>query len=251
MTGEPVQETVEISVVSPVYNEEGNVAALTAEIETTLETLGRSFEIILVDDGSTDGSLAAMRGLTADRPWLKILVHRRNFGQSAGLATGFRRARGRIVITLDSDLQNDPADIPLLLAGLEDGTDAVCGIRRRRMDNFVRKMSSKIANGFRNAVTGDRITDSGCSFRAIRREALREVLVFNGMHRFLPTILRWQGFQVKEIEVGHRPRTSGVTKYGVHNRLWRGILDCLAMRWYKRRRLQTRRTGSETNGSDA
>jgi dolichol-phosphate mannosyltransferase len=141
---------------------------------------------------------------------------------------------------MDADGQNDPESIPELLAALP-GFDCVAGVRRRREDNWVKRVSSKIANGFRNAITGDRISDSGCTFRALRREALAEVPVFNGMHRFLPSLLRFQGYRVTEIAVRHRPRTTGVSKYGVGNRLFRGIRDCFAMRWYRRRAVPGRR----------
>jgi glycosyltransferase involved in cell wall biosynthesis len=146
-------------------------------------------------------------------------------------------AKGEIVITMDADLQNDPADIPTLLEALTPEVDCVCGIRRTREDDFVKRISSRIANGFRNWITGDNIQDAGCTYRALRRNILGEMVVFNGMHRFIPTILRAQGCRVVEIKVNHRPRTKGVSKYGVGNRLWRGILDCLAIRWYRRRAL--------------
>jgi hypothetical protein len=145
---------------------------------------------------------------------------------------------------MDADQQNDPADIPALLAAPKDA-DAVCGIRRQREDDWVKRISSRVANGFRNRVTKDTISDAGCTFRALRREALREIPVFNGMHRFLPTLMRLQGFTVVEIGVNHRPRTLGESKYGVGNRMFRGLVDCFAILWWRKRCLPTKRYRSE------
>lgn len=236
---------VELSVVIPVYNEEANLDPLVAELESALQAIGRPFEVLFVDDKSTDGSLAVLQRLRESRPWLRIIRHTINSGESAGEATGFAHARGTIILTMDADQQNDPADIPALLAELKDDVAAVCGVRRTREDDWIKRLSSRIANRFRNSITGDRITDAGCTFRAIRRDALREILVFNGLHRFLPTILRLQGYRAVEILVHHRPRTRGQSKYGIGNRMWRGIADCLAMRWYRRRVVPARRAASE------
>lgn len=233
MTSAPPQ----ISVVLPVFNEAENLPPLLDEIAGTLRGLGKTFEILAVDDASTDGSVAVLESLRRRHPELRVLRHRRNCGQSAAFASGFAHARGEVVVTLDADGQNDPHDLPTLLAALRPGVDCVTGIRTRRQDTWVKRLSSRIANAYRNWMTGDRVTDAGCTFRVIRRAALREVPVFNGMHRFLPTLLRWQGFTVVEVPVNHRPRTRGVSKYGVGNRLWRGLRDCLAMRWYAARAL--------------
>jgi len=231
----------DLTVVIPVFNERDNLEALLAELEPCLRALQRSFEVLCVDDCSSDDSLQILRRLQADREWLRLVRHRVNCGESAGQATGFRHARGTLVITMDADLQNDPADIAPMLLELEDDVAAVCGVRRKREDDVVKRLSSRIANAFRNAVTGDRIADAGCTFRVLRRAALADLPVFNGLHRFLPTILRWQGYRVRERLVNHRPRTRGVSKYGVGNRAWRGIADCLAMRWYRRRCLPAAR----------
>lgn len=231
----------DLSVVIPVFNEEDNLVPLLEELEPVLKSLGRTFEVICVDDKSTDGSLEVLGRLRKDRPYLRVVRHKANCGESAAQASGFGRALGTVVVTMDADLQNDPADIPMLLENLDADTAAVCGIRRRREDNTVRKFSSRVANAFRNSVTGDRVSDAGCTFRAIRGEALAELPLFNGVHRFLPTILRFQGFRVKEIEVNHRPRTRGVSKYGIGNRMWRGIRDCMAMRWYRARSVRADR----------
>ena len=224
-----------LSVVIPVFNERDNLEPLLAELEQVLRALKRSFEIICVDDQSTDDSLTVLRKLCETRPHLRIVRHRVNSGESAAQASGFQAARGEVIITMDADQQNDPADIPALLGALHADVAAVCGVRRNREDDWVRRISSRLANRFRNAVTGDRIADAGCTFRALRRSALGEVPVFNGMHRFLPTLLRCQGYAATEILVNHRPRTRGKSKYGVGNRVWRGLRDCLAMRWYKAR----------------
>jgi dolichol-phosphate mannosyltransferase len=201
--------------------------------------------VIFVDDMSTDKSLAVLQKLKQTRPCLRIIHHHINSGESAGEATGFAFAKGEIIITMDADQQNDPADIPLLLDALKNEVVAVCGVRRKRMDTLVKKISSRTANAFRNFITGDRISDAGCTYRAIRRRALWQIQVFNGMHRFLPTLLRLQGYQVVEIPVNDRPRTYGYSKYGIGNRMWRGILDCFAMRWLKKRALRGDRVGSE------
>lgn len=225
----------ELSVVIPVYNERDNLVPLLDEIEHVLRPLGRAFEVVCVNDCSTDDSLGVLRAERGKRPWLRVIRHKVNAGESAGMATGFRFARGSIIVTMDADQQNDPADIPAMLALLKPETAAVCGVRRTREDDWVKRLSSRIANAFRNSLTGDRIADAGCTYRVLRKSALDDMLVFNGMHRFLPTILRLQGYHVVETLVNHRPRTRGVSKYGVGNRMWRGIRDCLAMRWYARR----------------
>lgn len=235
----------DLSVVIPVFNEEDNLEPLLKELEGVLAGLGRSYEVLCIDDCSTDRSLEVLKQLKATRPWLRILRHGVNSGESAAEATGFEHANGDIIITMDADQQNDPHDIPALLDSLKDEIVAVCGVRRKREDDWVKRLSSRTANVFRNWATGDRISDAGCTFRALRRKALREVLVFNGMHRFLPTMLRLQGYQVVEILVNHRPRVKGLSKYGVGNRVWRGLVDCFAMRWYRRRCVRGARFESE------
>ena len=235
MQTEAGQPRIDLSVVIPVHNEEDNLEPLMIELQQALTLTGRTFEVICVDDRSTDGSLAVLERLRAERPYLRVVRHRVNAGESAGQATGFAHARGDVIITMDADQQNDPADIPALLAALRDDVSGVCGVRRVREDNWVRRVSSRLANGFRNRVTGDRVSDAGCTYRALRRSALRELPVFNGLHRFIPTLLRYQGCKVEEIVVNHRARTRGKSKYGIGNRLWRGLADCVAMRWYRAR----------------
>ena len=228
-------EHLSLSLVIPVFNEEDNLNALLEELTSVLRPLERSCEILCVDDASTDRSLQVLRELRARYPELRVLRHRVNSGESAAQASGFTCARGEIIVTMDADLQNDPHDIPALLEALRPGVAAVAGVRRQRLDDTTRRLSSRIANGFRNWVTGDRIADAGCTFRALRRSAVGELPVFNGLHRFIPTLLRRQGYQVVELLVNHRPRTRGQSKYGVGNRLWRGLRDCFGIRWFSAR----------------
>lgn len=229
--------TVDVSVVVPVFNEADNVEPLCHEIAAAMATMRRPFEMLFVDDASTDGSEAHLADLQVGAV-LRIVKHRRNCGQSAAIATGFRHARGALVATLDGDGQNDPNDLPRLIEHLlATGADCITGTRTVRHDSWLKRISSRVGNCFRNWVTGDRISDSGCGVRVIRRACLAEVPVFNGMHRFLPTLLRGQGFRVEELPVNHRPRLHGTSKYGLHNRLWRGLRDCLGIRWYLARAL--------------
>jgi glycosyltransferase involved in cell wall biosynthesis len=189
-----------------------------------------------VDDGSTDGSDAILRGLRDADPHVRVLTFKRNAGQSAAMDAGFKSARGEAVVTLDADLQNDPADIPRLLEGLS-GWDAVVGVRHQRQDNLVRRVSSRVANYVRNRLSDETITDTGCSLKAFRGTALQRLVLYDGMHRFLPTLLKMEGFRVSEIPVGHRPRRHGESKYGIGNRLLPSFMDLLAVRWMKRRKL--------------
>ena len=239
---------IDISVVIPIYNEEENIGPLLEELLPILGKTGKTFEIVCIDDSSTDNSLSVLEEIKKRFSGLRIIRHSINCGESAAGATGFAHARGGIIITIDGDQQNDPADIPLLLDALENA-DAVCGVRRKREDDWVKRISSRIANGFRNRITGDTISDAGCTFRALRKSALREVPVFNGMHRFLPTLLRLQGYTVKEVLVNHRPRTRGTSKYGIGNRMFRGLVDCFAIRWWRRRCLPGNRVYSNKGES--
>jgi dolichol-phosphate mannosyltransferase len=232
----PFQEGIspEVSLVIPVYNEEENLPVLHGEIRQAMEGTGTPYEVIYVDDGSSDGSPGILRGLAREDPHVRVLRQRRNSGQSAALDAGFRFARGEIVVTLDADLQNDPADIPRLLERIGEH-DVVSGVRTRRQDTWVRRISSRIANGIRNRVTHESVTDVGCTLRAARAEYLRRIPVFNGMHRFLPTLLRMEGARVTEVPVNHRPRLHGQPKYNIRNRIWRALMDLFGVRW-----LQTR-----------
>jgi glycosyltransferase involved in cell wall biosynthesis len=234
MSSSAATPTVQLSVVVPLFNEEECIEPLIEEIHEVLDGYGKSYEILLVDDASGDRSAEILSSLATSDPRLRVVRHRKNLGQSAALVSGFDRVRGEIVITLDADLQNDPADIPRLLAKL-DHFDVVCGVRTNRQDDRIRKLSSKIANAVRNRLTHDSITDVGCSLRVCRTPFLANLPTFDGMHRFLPTLLKLNGARVTEIPVNHRPRAAGESKYGVGNRLWRGIADLLAVRWIRRR----------------
>jgi glycosyltransferase involved in cell wall biosynthesis len=224
----------EISVVLPCFNEVDNLEPLIAELQSVLGRVGRPFEVVYVDDCSTDGTTERLRDLCGRLPFLRLVRHRANFGESAGTLTGFEAARGDTIITMDADMQNDPADIPMLLEALK-GADCVAGVRGTRNDSFSKRMSSRIANFVRRLMLNDGIHDAGCTFRAYRRDCLRQLMGFRALHRFLPTILKIHGFTVVEATINHRPRTRGVSKYGIGNRLWVGIQDMNAMRWYRRR----------------
>jgi glycosyltransferase involved in cell wall biosynthesis len=227
---------VEISVIVPVMNEAENIPVLAGEIEQALGALGRSWECVWVNDGSTDGSAEALDRLAAASRVHRAVHLDGNFGQSAALATGFGVARGAIYCTLDGDGQNDPADLPALVRALEtQGVDVMNGVRAKRQDSWVRKLSSRIGNGFRNAVTREQVRDVGCSIRAFRRECAEGLVVFRGLHRYLPTLFRLRGFRIAEMPVNHRPRVRGKTKYGISNRLWVGLGDTLAVRWMQSR----------------
>lgn len=224
----------EISLVIPVYNEEENLPILEGEIRAAMEASRRLYEVIYVDDGSSDRSPEVLRALAREDPRIRVIRQRRNHGQSAALDAGFRHARGAVVVTLDADLQNDPADIPRLLERIGE-YDVVSGVRAKRRDSWVRKMSSRIANGVRNRVTHESVTDVGCTLRACRTEYLRRIPVFNGMHRFLPTLLRMEGARVTEVPVNHRPRLHGQPKYNIRNRLFRALADLYGVRWMQTR----------------
>jgi dolichol-phosphate mannosyltransferase len=234
--------TPEVSLVIPVHDEEENLPLLAVEIRAALLPTGRSYEVLWVDDGSTDGSLVALRQLATQDPRMRVLHLAHNAGQSAALAAGFRSARGEIVVTLDADLQNDPADIPRLLAELAapPGWDLVSGVRTNRRDDWLRRLSSRIANRVRNWATDERVEDVGCSLRACRAEYVKRVPMFAGMHRFLPTLVREDGGRITELPVNHRPRLHGKTKYSIRNRLFRALADLFAVRWMQRRWIDRR-----------
>jgi glycosyltransferase involved in cell wall biosynthesis len=229
----------DLSVVFPVYNEEENVPILLGEIAAALDGQGWTYEIIAVDDGSKDRSLEVLRTEKAKHPTLRILAFEKNSGQTAALDAAWRAARGKYVVSLDADLQNDPTDIPPMMRKLEEsGADMVIGVRVNRHDTWSRKMQSRIGNGVRNWITNDDITDTGCSLKLARRAAIEPVRLYTGMHRFLPTLVRYAGFKVVEMPVNHRARKYGVSKYGAMNRAFRGLADCLAVRWMGKRMLQ-------------
>jgi glycosyltransferase involved in cell wall biosynthesis len=230
---------IEVSVVIPAYNEAENLPALLAELRAALDAIGRPAEILLVDDGSTDGTpelLARERGCD---PRLVPLTLPARAGQSAAIAAGLERARGAVIVTLDADLQNDPAELPRVLEALKNA-DVVSGIRAHRRDTRLRRLSSGIANAVRRLALGDTVTDIGCSFKAYRREALAGLPMFTGVHRYLPALCVFRGARLVEIPLAHRPRRHGVSKYGIHNRLWRGLYDLVGVRWLKSRLIRVR-----------
>ena len=227
----------------PVFDERDSLGPLVTEIAAALGAAGggRAYEIVAVDDGSTDDSLAVLKTLKATHPELHIVALAARAGQSAALAAGFQAARAPIVVTLDADLQNDPGDIPAVVAALEhNGVAAVVGYRAERRDTGWRRLQSRIANGVRNWLTHETIRDTGCSLKAFRAEALRPIPLFNGMHRFLPTLVKLHGGTVAEVPVRHRPRRFGKAKYGMWNRVFRALADAFGVRWMQRRALRYR-----------
>jgi len=229
-----------VSVVIPVYNERENLAPLVAEIESIMRDMDH--EIVAVDDGSTDGSTRELDRLRSTHESLRLVELDRHSGQSAAMAAGFTSARGDLVVTMDADGQNDPAEIPRLLGLMagQPGCMAVVGYRVARVDTRWKRFQSRVANGVRNWLTGDSIRDTGCSLKVMQRASLLDLPRFDGMHRFLPTLMRMQGGLVIEAPVSHRPRLSGQSKYGMWDRALRGLRDALGVRWLGHRRLGTK-----------
>ena len=227
-------ENPEISVMVPVFNEEESLPLLIPKLVEVLNLLNISYEVILVDDGSSDGSWEILKEMVSHHPFFRILRFKENRGSSAALVAGVREARGKKIVTLDSDLQNDPEDIPKLL-GYLDQYDMAAGWRQKREDPWLRRISSKIANGVRNRLSGEKVNDSVCPLRVFRRECFKDIPRFNGMHRFLPTLMKREGYRVIEVPVSHHPRRFGKAKYNIRNRMWRAFIDLLGVRWMKRR----------------
>jgi len=218
-----------ISVVVPVFNEEGNVRELHQKIVEACRALGKPFEVVFIEDGSTDKTNEICRTLSP----LKLIVQRKNFGQTAAFDAGFKNSIGEVVITMDGDLQNDPADIPKLLEKLDEGYDVVSGWRKDRQDKFFKKFNSRLANILRKFLIDAGIHDSGCSLKAYRRECFEGLDFFGEMHRFIPATLKIQGFKVTEIPVSHHPRTRGVTKYNWKRGL-KGVVDMISVWFWKK-----------------
>jgi glycosyltransferase involved in cell wall biosynthesis len=207
---------LDISVVIPIYNEEENVGELVERVSEVMEATGYVFEVILVDDGSCDGTLDLLREACGRVAGLRVVALRRNFGQTSALQAGFDHARGRIIVTLDGDLQNDPADVPRLIALIERGADVVSGWRRDRQDTlFLRKIPSLIANGLIRLLTGVPVHDQGCSLKAYRREVIERLDLYSDMHRFITVLTMWNAAKISEVEVTHHPRRAGSSKYGL------------------------------------
>jgi len=230
-----------LSICVPVYNERENLPLLHEAIVKVVEPAGIDTEILLVDDGSTDGSWEAIEALVAKDPRVRGLKFAANCGETAASDAGLRAARGKYVMTMDADLQNDPKDIPAFLKAFEDPkVDCVCGTRvatRGKGDDFVKVISSRLANWVRNKLSEENITDAGCTYRCFKRECVDKLKLYRGLHRFIPTLLKMEGFTVTEIPVTNNPRLHGESKYGVWNRLFKSFRDLLAIRWMKSRLL--------------
>ncbi len=231
-----------ISIIIPVLNEEENVEFLSEEITDVMNNTPWRWECLWIDDGSKDRTVEKLTRLAAANSAHRLITHDRNYGQSAALSTGFKHARGEILVTMDGDGQNDPQFIPVLVKELlKNKADLVNGWRQKRRDNIIRRLSSRIANFYRNVLTGEKIKDVGCSLRAFKKQCVSGIPVFKGMHRFFPTLLRLAGYtRVIEIPVNHRPRKHGKTKYGINNRLWVGIIDTFAVCWMRSRMVYPR-----------
>lgn len=242
-----------LSVVIPIKDERDNLPPLTEQLRKALTSpdlpAPLTFEILYVDDGSTDGSGLLLDRLAAQHPEVRVLHFDRNYGQTAAFAAGFRHAAGELIVTLDGDLQFDPADILSLLPFAEQ-YDLVCGWRKDRHDNLVRKVSSRIANRIRTAFTRDGVRDTGCSLKVFRRAVIERIQLFEGMHRFFPALALMHGFTVTEVPVKHFPRAHGMTKYGIGNRMFRGLYDLIAVRWMMRRVLRYRLRNAEARGEE-
>jgi glycosyltransferase involved in cell wall biosynthesis len=222
-------EKTSLSIIVPLYNEEGNVEELHKKIVTACSSIGKTFEIIFVDDGSTDKTNDLCRELSP----LRLITFRKNFGQTAAFDAGIKNSKGEIIITMDGDLQNDPSDIGLLLEKMNEGFDIVSGWRKNRKDSFMKNLSSRAANVARKFLINDGIHDSGCSLKAYKRECFDDLDLYGEMHRFIPALLRVQGFQLAEIPVSHHPRTRGVTKYNWKRGL-KGIVDMISVWFWKK-----------------
>jgi len=220
-----------VSVIVPLYNEEANLPILQEELRGALSSL--DYEIIFVDDGSVDGTTERIE--TA--PNARLIRFERNAGQSAAIYAGLTAARGATLVIIDGDLQNDPTDIPRLLAEIAQGADLVCGYRVNRRDTLTKRLTSRIANAVRSRYTKDGVRDTGCTLKAMRRECVIALLPFKGMHRFIPALVKSDGYRLVEIPVNHRPRRFGESKYGLGNRALRATIDMFGVRWLLSRRL--------------
>jgi dolichol-phosphate mannosyltransferase len=239
-----------LSVVVPLLNEAPNLEPLHREVAAAMDELALPWELVFVDDGSRDSSPQVLARLRAD-DHVRVVTLDRNYGQSTAMIAGAEAARGKWVATLDADGQNDPRDLVRLWRQIEEGgCDGVIGVRQRRADSWVRRVSSRIANGVRNRMLGDSTTDVGCSTRILRRRALLEAHRFEGMHRFLPLLVRAIGYELREVPVHHRPRRAGESKYGINNRLWRGIADMLMVHRLLRRTVRYRTKPEAPDSTD-
>ena len=232
-----IQKSPTLSVVVPVFNEKENLPILIPKLVEVLKALPFSYEMIFVDDGSSDGSRRILKEMASQYPSLRVLGFKENRGLSTALVAGMREARGEKIVTLDSDLQNDPKDIPILLEYL-DRYDMVTGWRREREDQWLKKISSKIANAVRNWLNDGNIQDSACTLRAFKKECVEKIPVFNGMHRFLSTLVKMEGYRIMEVPISHHPRKFGKSKFNIRNRMVRSFIDLLVVRWMKCRAIR-------------
>jgi dolichol-phosphate mannosyltransferase len=231
-----------LSLVIPCFNEEGNLPRLVAAIREAVDPLQVAYEVVITDDCSRDNSWTLLRELARADARVRVQRFEFNCGESAASFAGMQASRGRYIVTMDADLQNDPKDLPKFLEALQ-GSDCVCGTRvetRGQGDNFIRIASSRIANWVRNQLSGEQISDAGCTYRAFKRECVAELKFFKGMHRFLPTLIKMEGYTVSEITVSNNPRFAGQSNYGVWNRLFASFYDLLAVRWMKKRMFKFR-----------
>src|ERR1700730_4642525 len=230
----------ELSLVIPCHDEDKNLQPLLSAIHATLDPLAVDYEVVITDDGSSDNSWSVLKQLAASDPRLRVQRFRFNCGESGASWAGMQASRGRYIATLDADLQNDPKDLPAMLDALKNA-DCVCGTRaatRGKGDNWIRIASSRIANWVRNKLSGENISDAGCTYRVFKRECISRIKFFNGAHRFLPTLIKLEGFTVTEVPVSNNPRRAGQSHYGVWNRLFKSFRDLLAVRWMKSRKLR-------------
>lgn len=228
---------IKYSIVIPLKNEEGNILNLIAEIEPVMKTLNSPWELICIDDGSTDKTLSILKNAAQNKNFLKIIPFKKNYGQSSAFEAGFKAAQGKFVVTLDGDGQNDPTDIPKLIT-LIDTCDLVCGIRSKRRDTWSKRIISKIANRVRNWFCDDGVLDTGCSLKVYRKECLDKIKMYQGMHRFLPALFKIEGFRLQQIPVNHRERVSGISNYNIFNRSFNTLADLWAVRWMKKRHIR-------------
>ncbi len=226
-----------ISVVIPLYNEQDNIEPLQNEVAAALA--GIDYELILIDDSSSDDTVKKItRG-----PKVRVIEFAKNTGQSAAMYAGIYAAKGDVIVLLDGDLQNDPADIPKLLAEIDKGADLVCGYRANRKDTTFKRVQSRIANFVRSRFTGDGVRDTGCTLKAMRRDCREALVPFYGMHRFIPALIKGMGYRLAEVPTHHRPRTAGVSKYGFGNRAWKATCDMFAVKWLLSRQMRIRIKG--------
>lgn len=225
---------ISYSIVIPVFNEEGNIHPLYRELRPVMDGLGKKYEILFIDDGSTDRTYGAIKNIHNGDNHIKAIRLRKNFGQTAAISAGFDHSQGKIIITMDGDLQNSPKDIPKLLAKIDEGYDVVSGWRHHRQDpKFSKKLPSRLSNRLARRLTKLDLHDFGCTLKAYRKEAVKDIELYGEMHRYIPAVTAWQGYSVAEVKVEHRPRKHGKTKYG-KGRLLRGFLDLINIRFWSK-----------------